>query len=69
MNLVAGLTLFRIDQLVDHDIPDIDFLVHELLHQSLSLVHREELRDAHRHEGCFGLEITRSHLPGPASGS
>lgn len=57
LHFVPGLAHFArivgIENLIDHDVMDIDVEFSQLLDQTLSLVHRQEFRNTHRHEGCL----------------
>lgn len=51
----AVLTFLREEKLVDDDVVRVNFVRHELLHESFRLVQREELGDADTDEGGFFL--------------
>ena len=46
--------VLRVQDLVNHDVVDVNPVLRQLLDQPLRLVHRQELRNAHRHECGFG---------------
>lgn len=58
MGDVRVRTLFREEELVDDDVVRVDLVLGELLHETLRLVQRQELGDAHANErGLFLYHI------------
>ena len=45
------LTVFRVQELVDDDVVDVDLVLRELLDETLGLVQRQELGDCVRSSG------------------
>jgi hypothetical protein len=62
--LFAGFCGVGEQNLIDHDVVNVDLLLSQLDCQSFSLVHRQELGDANSHERCLGrvLELHRNLL-------